>query len=83
MLRIYPGTPLWYSEGYNADWWLGKEETLFYTKTMGLNEMYRHSREMRALQANLNGLRGYIDLAKFGVTSLARIPMKVLRGLVG
>lgn len=81
ILRVYPGTPLWTQEGYSDDWLLGKEETLYYTKTMGLNEMYRHSREMRMLQARLNGIKGYLSLAKFGMVSLRRIPNKVFRSI--
>jgi len=81
VLRVYPGTPLWAQEEYSDDWLLGGGETLYYTKAMRLNEMYRHSREMRMLQARLNGMKGYLNLIKFGMVSLRRIPSKVFRSI--
>jgi len=82
-LRIYPGTPLWNSSGYNESWFLDREETLFYTKAMDINEMYRHNAEFVLLQARLGGLKGYFDLYKLGLDTLERFPYKILRAMLG
>ena len=44
--------------------------------------MFQVTRDYLFLQARLNGLQGYVALAKFGFENLRRTPRKVALGLL-
>ncbi len=86
VLRVYPGTPLWnkcLEEGFcKEDWFVTNEdETLYYTNSISSNEAYRQIRQVRQLQAQLHGLKGYWDLFKFTTNAIIRTPNKVKESL--
>lgn len=85
-LRVYPGTALWeqaQDEGLcDASFFLTDQECLYYTSAMSVPEMLQVTRDYLLLQARLNGLSGYMALAKFGFENLMRTPSKVALGLL-
>ena len=85
-LRVYPGTALWeqaQDEGLSdANFFLTDKECLYYTGAMSISEMFQTTRDYLFLQARLNGLQGYVALAKFGFENLRRTPKKVALGLL-
>ena len=84
-LRAYPGTALWeqaQDEGLcDGSFFLTDQECLHYTGAMNVSEMFQVTRGYLLLQARLNGLKGYVALARFGFENLVRTPRKVLLGL--
>ena len=85
-LRVYPGTALWkqaQDEGLcDASFFLTDQECLYYTGAMSVSEMFQTTRDYLLLHARLNGLPGYVALAKFVFESLRRTPGKVALGLL-
>ena len=86
ILRIYPGTALWKQaqiEGLCDDsFFLSDQECLRYTGAMSVPEMFQAAREYLLLHARLNGLSGYVELARFGFYTLRLAPQKVVSGLL-
>ena len=84
-LRIYPGTALWkqaQDEGLCDDsFLLTDEEYLRYIGAMSVPEMFQTAREYLLLHAGLNGLSGYVALAKFGFNILRSTPREAVSGL--
>jgi len=84
-LRVYPGTALWkqaQDEGLCDDsFFLTDRECLHYTGAMSVPEMFQTAREYLLLHAGLNGLSGYVALAKFGFNILRQTPGKAVSGL--
>ena len=85
-LRVYPGTELWkqaQDEGLSDEkFFLTDQECLYYTGAMSIPEMFQATRDYILLQARLQGLKGYLALAKFGFESLRRTPKKVALGIL-
>jgi len=80
ILRVYSGTALWkqaQAEGLCDDsFFLSDQECLRYTGAMSVPEMFQTAREYLLLHARLNGLSGYVELARFGFDTLRLAPQK-------
>jgi radical SAM superfamily enzyme YgiQ (UPF0313 family) len=85
-LRVYPGTALWrqaQDEGLCDDsFFLTDQECLRYTGAISVPEMFQTAREYLLLYARLNGLSGYVRLAKFGSNILWSTPRRAVSGLL-
>ena len=86
LMRIYPGTALWQQakdEGLCDDsFFLSDQECLRYTGAMSVPEMLQTARGYYLLHARLNGLSGYLALAKFGFDTLRWTPRAAVSGLL-
>ena len=86
ILRVYPGTALCkqaQAEGLCDDsFFLSDQECLRYTGAMSVPEMLQTARGYYLLHASLNGLSGYLALAKFGFDTLRWTPRAAVSGLL-
>jgi len=85
-LRLYPGTALWkqaQDEGLCDDsFFLTDQECIRYTGAISVPEMFQTAREYLLLHARLNGLLGYVALAKLGFDVLRCTPKRAVSGLL-
>jgi len=85
-LRAYPGSQVWalgLQEGlFTEDVLLTDKESIHYEGALSLKQMYRELIKFRFLQAQLRGIRGWVELLGISLRTLISTPGKVVKGVL-